>query len=167
MMLIRDEAPADRPAIRAVIEAAFRPMPFSRQTEHFIVDELRRQSALTVSLVAEEQGAVVGHIAFSPAAIDGRDAGWFALGPLAVAPARQRRRIGTVLARAGLDRLRQIGARGCIVLGSTAYYGRFGFRRDPRLTGADVPVEHFMVQAFDGVVPRGTAAFHPAFAATG
>jgi putative acetyltransferase len=80
-----------------------------------------------------------------------------------VAPDRQRTGIGSALARAGLVRLRAVGARGCIVLGSTAYYPRFGFRRDPRLTAEGVPAEHLMVQAFGGDVPAGTAAFHPAF----
>jgi putative acetyltransferase len=162
-MLIRDETAADATAIRAVIEAAFCNMPFSQQTEHRIVDELRRQKALFISLVAEEEGKVVGHIAFSPATVDGRDIDWFALGPLAVAPDRQRQGIGKALVRAGLKRLRTEGGKGCIVLGSTTYYPLFGFRRDARLVGDGVPAEHFMVRDFIGGVPAGTAAFHPAF----
>ena len=90
-MLIRDESPSDEAAIRRLIADAFRDKSFSHQTEHFIVDALRRMDALSLSLVAEEAGGVVGHVAFSPIAINGRPTDWFALGPVAVAPDRQRK----------------------------------------------------------------------------
>ena len=130
-MLIRDESPSDEAAIRALVEAAFRDKTFSHQTEHFIVDALRRMDALSLSLIAEEAGVVVGHVAFSPIAIDGRPTDWYALGPVAVAPDRQRAGIGSALIREGLTRLRPLAAGGCVVLGNPAYYERFGFRSSP------------------------------------
>lgn len=165
-MIIRDEIPADAAAIHRLVEEAFRPMPFSDQTEQFVVDALRRAGAMTLSLVAEADGSVVGHVAFSPATIDGRDIGWFGLGPLAVAPDHQRQGIGSALVREGLARLAEHGAAGCLLVGNPAYYGRFGFRNPPDLVVPGVPPQAFQVLPLSGAVPTGTAAFHPAFAAT-
>ncbi len=89
-MTIRPEAPADFHAIENIHLAAFANHLYSRHTEHLIVNALRADGALTVSLVAEAEGEVVGHIAFSPVTIGGRDCRWFALGPVGVLPARQR-----------------------------------------------------------------------------
>lgn len=165
-MIIRDEALADQSAIRDIVAAAFLTMPYSHQTEHLIVDALRRAGAMTLSLVAEEDGAVVGHAAFSPATIDDRPGGWHALGPIAVRPDRQRRGIGSALLREGLARLRQRGAEGCLLVGNPAFYTRFGFRNDARLTVEGVPPQYLLVLPFGEDVPRGRVGFHPAFAAT-
>lgn len=166
-MLIRDETPADAAAIQAVIEAAFRDMPFSRQTEVFILPALRRAGALSLSLVAEEEGAVVGQAAFSPLTIDGRPSDWYGVGPVAILPGHQGHGIGSALMRAGLARMRERGAAGCMLVGHPDYYPRFGFRREPALTLPGVPPEVFMVLPFGDSVPTGTVAFDPAFEATG
>ena len=73
--------------------------------------------------------------------------------------------IGTALIRTGLERLRDDGARGCVVLGEPAYYGRFGFRARPELRLADVPPAYFQALAFDGDVPSGEVRYHAAFSA--
>jgi putative acetyltransferase len=166
-MLVREETPSDEAAIRTLVADAFRPMPFSDQTEHLIVDALRKQRALTLSLVAEDNASVVGHVAFSPVTVDGSDLGWHALGPIAVVPARRRQGIGSVLIEHGFGRLRALNSAGCVVLGDQRYYRRFGFRRDPQLTVADYPPEHFMILPLGGPAPKGIVRFHPAFAVSG
>ena len=165
-MLIRDELPSDETAIAALIAAAFRDMPHSRQTEPFIMAALRRAGALTVSLVAEEGGHIVGQAAFSPIEIDGKPCDWHGLGPIAVAPERQRTGIGSALIEEGLGRLHRLGAGGCMLVGDPAYYRRFGFHNEPRLTLDGVPPEVFMILPLGKTIPEGKVAFHPAFAAT-
>jgi putative acetyltransferase len=164
-MLIRPERPEDAAAIRKITEDAFRDAPYSAQTEAAIIDALRAAGALTLSLVADEGGIVIGHVAFSPVKINRLDAGWFGLGPVSVTPARQRQGIGQGLIRAGLDWLRASGAAGCVVLGEPDYYGRFGFVSDPELTYAEVPPAYFQRLSFQGGGPSGTVTYHPAFAA--
>lgn len=165
-LLIRDERDGDAGAIRAVTRAAFEGMPYSEQTEAAIVDALRAAGALAVSLVAVEDGGIVGHVAFSPIAIDGAPApGWFGAGPLSVRPGRQRAGIGTALMRAGLARLADAGAKGCVLVGDPAYYRRFGFTASSSLRYPDLPAEYFQVLELASETPSGTVAFHPAFAA--
>jgi predicted N-acetyltransferase YhbS len=160
---IRSETPADADAIDTVTRAAFDGRPYSRQTEHFIVRALRRADALSVSLVAIEAGEVVGHVAASAVRVAGQDRGWFGLGPVSVAPARQRQGIGSALVRAALVRLQASGAAGCMLLGNPAYYGRFGFAPSGALRLPGVPPEDFMSLAWHLPPPSGEVAFHPAF----
>jgi putative acetyltransferase len=162
-MIIRAETLADLPAIRSVVTAAFQDAPHSGGSEAAIVDALRKAGALAVSLVAQDEGAVVGHVAFSPVIVNGQDIGWYGLGPVAVLSANRQRGIGEALIRAGLARIEQRGARGCVVLGDPAYYGRFGFRSDPELRLADVPAEYFQRFVIDGEPPSGVVDYHPAF----
>jgi putative acetyltransferase len=165
-LCIRPEQEADQAAIGAVTAAAFANHPHSRQTEQFIVDALRRAGVLALSLVAEEQGRVAGHIAFSPVLVAGRECGWYGMGPLSVLPALQRRGTGTALVQVGLDRLRAMGARGCALVGDPAFYARFGFSADHRLTLAHVPPEFFLTLPLADTDATGEVLFHPAFAAT-
>lgn len=88
-----------------------------------IVDALRAAKALTLSLVAEEDGQVLGHVAFSPVQIGGEDKGWYGLGPVSVSPDRQGEGIGGKLIREGLALLRAAGAKGCVLLGIPAITG--------------------------------------------
>ncbi len=162
-MIIRPEADGDTPAIHALTDAAFRDAPHSSGTEAAIVDALRDAGALTLSLVAEEQGRIVGHVAFSPVTINGEAGRWFGLGPVSVEPLEQRRGIGQALIREGLDRLRNTGAEGCVVLGDPAYYRRFGFVSDPKLHYGGVPPEYFQRLTFTGAMPEGEIAFHAGF----
>lgn len=160
---IRPERRGDEAAIADLITAAFEAAEHSSGTEAKIVEGLRAAGALTRSLVAERDGEIVGHAAFSAVTIDGSDHGWFGLGPVAVAPHCPQQGIGEALIREGLDDLRKHGANGCVVLGDPAYYTRFGFKADPRLTLPDVPAEYFQVLAFGLTVPAGAAAYHHAF----
>lgn len=165
-VIIRDERVEDAPVIRAVTLAAFAGMPYSEQTEAAIVDALRAAGALTVSLVAVDDGEVVGHVAFSPIAIDGAPApGWFGVGPLSVRPDRQRTGVGSALMRAGLSQLADEGAKGCVLAGDPDYYRRFGFENSPSLRYPDLPAKYFQILTLESPVPSGIVAFHPAFAA--
>lgn len=164
-MRIRSELPSDAAAIEAVTVAAFKKAAHTDHTEQFIVRELRNSDALSVSLVAEDGGAVIGHVAVSPVTISSDAAGWYGLGPISVAPERQGSGIGTQLMRAVLNELRSSGASGCVVLGEPSYYSRFGFVADPELVLPGVPPEYFQSMSFNGSLPAGTVSYHDAFAA--
>jgi putative acetyltransferase len=163
MSNIRAEAPADHDAIHDVIVSAFLGARRGSHTEQFIVRALRAGGELTVSLVAELGGRVVGHVAVSPVKISGTHVDWFGLGPISVLPACQGRGIGAMLLEAALSALRGRGAQGCVVLGNPAYYNRFGFRAEPGLVLPDVAADHFMAIAFRGQVPSGVVAYSEAF----
>lgn len=165
-VLIRDETPADLPAITDVTVAAFRTVDVSGQTEHFIIDALRAAGALTLSLVAEREGRVVGHIAFSPVTVSDGTPEWYGLGPVAVEPGLQGRGIGGALIGEGLRRLTDRGARGCCLVGHPEYYPRFGFAPLEGLSHEGVPPEVFLALSFQPPNPRGNVQFHPAFHAT-
>lgn len=166
--LIRSETGTDAGAIAEVTAAAFKTLAISNQTEHFIVAALRAAKALAVSLVAEVDGRVVGHIAFSPVMISDGTSDWYGLGPVSVSPECQRRGIGGALIQEGLLRLKDLGARGCCLVGHPGYYGRFGFQNNVRGLGCEgVPEEVFFALSFDGHIPQGTVEFHQAFAAGG
>jgi putative acetyltransferase len=118
---IRDEQPTDVAVIHDVVARAF-----ERPDEARLVDALRAAGKATISLVAEDEGRVVGHVLFSPVTLAGAPFG-SGLAPLAVAPEEQGRGIGGALIRAGLERCRAAGHAFVVVLGSPLYYGRFGF----------------------------------------
>ncbi|MBK4214565.1 N-acetyltransferase [Paracoccus caeni] len=162
-MHIRLEDTADIDAIRQITEAAFEGAPYSAGTEGRIIDALRAADALTVSLVAEDGGEVIGHVAFSPVTIEGAGCGWYGLGPVAVRPDRHRGGIGQLLIRQGLSRLAILGAKGCVVLGDPGYYGRFGFSHDPGLRYEGAPPEYFTRLVIAGPAPTGAVAFHDGF----
>lgn len=165
-MKIRAERPEDADTIRSLTRAAFATAPHSSQTEAAIVDALRDAGALTLSLVAEDDGEILGHVAFSPVTVDGKDLGWYGLGPISVWPDRQGRGIGQALVRKGLEELRLLGAKGCVLVGDPAYYGRFGFVTDPRLTYGDIPAQYVQGLAFGDELPSGDIAFHEGFDAS-
>jgi len=164
---IRTEASADVSAIAEVTVAAFETLPISNHTEQFIIAALRAAEALTISLVAEVDGRVVGHIAFSSVTMSDGSPAWYGLGPVAVLPECQGRGIGGALIKEGMSRLRDLGARGCCLVGHPEYYKRFGFQNARGLAHEGVPAEVFFVLPFDGPVPQGTVEFHAAFMATG
>lgn len=162
-MIVRPETDRDSEGIREVDIAAFQGHPYSHQTEHLIVEALRAAGALELSLVAETDGGVVGHIAFSAACIGDSSTGWFLLGPVAVQPTRQGEGIGRALVEAGLDGLRARGACGCVLVGDPAFYGRFGFLQYPGVTCHGVPDENVLCLLMSGEIPTGEVVHHPAF----
>lgn len=164
---IRSETSADIPAITAVTIAAFNTLPISNHTEQFIIEALRAARALTISLVAERDGEVVGHVAFSPVTISDGTRDWYGVGPVSVLPACHRQGIGKALMQAGLARLKDKQARGCCLVGHPEYYQKFGFKNVPGFIYEGVPPEVFLALSFDGQLPQGVATFHDAFKADG
>ena len=162
-MHIRDEHPADIAAIHSVTTAAFAGKPYSSQTEARIVDALRDAGVLTLSLVAVRGTEVIGHVAFSPVLIAGEARGWYGLGPVSVLPELQGLGIGAALIKGGLDRLKRLDAKGCVLLGDPGYYGRFGFAADPGLTYPGPPAEYFQRLTLEAPTPTGEVRYHPAF----
>lgn len=128
---IRRERSGDVDAIGELIRSAFLGKPYAEGDEAELVEALRAQDALSVSLVAERDGTIVGQVAFSPARASDGTPGWYALGPLAVLPAHQRAGIGSTLVHEGLEAISELGARGCILTGDPSYYSRFGFKVSP------------------------------------
>jgi putative acetyltransferase len=166
-IVIRDETAADLAAISEVTAAAFETMEISSHTEQFIIDALRSAEALTLSLVAEVDGRVVGHIAFSPVSISDGTRDWYGLGPVSVLPEYQRRGIGKALIRRGLSRLKSQNAKGCCLVGHPQYYRKFGFENVAGLVHEGVPPEVFFALSFDGRLPQGVVLFHAGFKANG
>ena len=164
---IREEAPQDVIAIHDVTVAAFLKAAHTDHTEQFIVAALRNSGQLTISLVAELNERLIGHIAISPVVISDGTAHWYGLGPISVVPEYQAQGIGTQLMERALSDLMGLKAAGCVVLGDPAYYSRFGFRTEPSLILPDVPPEYFQANVFSGRLPVGTVAYHESFAAQG
>ena len=120
-IVIRTETSADIEAITKVTSAAFETLEISNHTEQFIIEALRAAKALTVSLVAELDGRVVGHVAFSPVTISDGTQDWYGLGPLSVLPAYQRNGVGKALIQQGLSRVKDLNAQGCCLVGHPQY----------------------------------------------
>lgn len=164
---IRSEKSSDVAAIEALIAAAFLDAAHTSHTEQFIVNALRKAGQLSISLVAEDNGAIVGHVAVSPVSIsDGTD-GWYGLGPISVAPECQGQGIGNRLMKQAIAELRGLAAAGCVVLGEPSYYGHFGFEAEPTLVLPDVPPQYFQALSLCGAVPSGSVSYQEAFNARG
>ena len=165
--VIRSETGADVSAIAEVTVAAFRTLEISNHTEQFIIAALRAAKALTLSFVAEVDGRVIGHIAFSPVTISDGTRNWYGLGPVSVLPEYQRQGVGKALIQEGLSRLKDMNAKGCCLVGHPDYYRKFGFKNMPELVLEGVPQEVFFALSFDGHTSQGTVTFHDAFKANG
>jgi putative acetyltransferase len=166
-IVIRSETKADIGAIHEVTIAAFKTLEISNHTEQFIIAALREANALTVSLVAEMDGRVVGHIAFSPVTTSDGTPDWYGLGPVSVLPEYQRKGIGKALIREGLARIKAMNAQGCCLVGHPDYYKKLGFRNVSGFVHEGVPQEVFLALPFYEHVPQGTVTFHEAFKADG
>ena len=162
--LIRIERPEDASAVRSVnVES------FSGEIEARLIERLHAANAVTLSLVAEVEGEIVGHLLFSPVTIDRTHAA-VGLGPMAVIPANQGQGIGTLLLREGLKLLKGLGHAAVVVVGHADYYPRFGFvpaRRFGLSCEFEVPEESFMaLELRAGVLARrgGLVRYRPEFA---
>lgn len=162
-LTIRPETRADCAQISVVTEAAFTGVEHSDGSEVNIIERLRADGDLALSLVAEDGDRIVGHVALSPVRISDGSQGWFGLGPVSVLPACQRGGVGSALINRGIADLRETGARGIVLLGDPAYYARFGFRHDPRLVYPGPPPEYFQRLVLEGEPPAGTVTYAAAF----
>ncbi|WP_196137906.1 GNAT family N-acetyltransferase [Aliikangiella sp. G2MR2-5] len=162
---IRKEDPEDIKSIHEVTVAAFVEAPHTAHTEQFIVKALRESGVLTISLVAEDEGIIVGHLALSPVTISDDTDNWYGLGPISVLPEKQGQGVGSKLMRAAIQELKNIDAKGCVLVGDPGFYHRFGFMSVNSLVFPGVPPEYFQVLVLSGSLPKGSVTFHEAFSA--
>ena len=162
-MKLRDEVPGDETAIHELTKIAFAPIEMSDGSEPLILDRLRRNGDLALSLVVLDDDQIVGHIAFSPVTVSESSGVWFGLGPVSVHPEQQRTGVGRQLIETGLQRLRSLDAAGCVLLGDPAYYKRFGFSSSGDLTFGEVPVEYVQALAFGQEQAKGEVKYASAF----
>jgi putative acetyltransferase len=162
-LTIRPEKPGDYAAIYDLTKRAFAPMPYADGDEQDLINQLRDAGALVISLVAELEGRVVGHVAISPAfPADGSD-GWYALGPVSAEPELKHQGIGSAIISAGIDMLRARDAAGCVLVGNPAYYSRFGFLSFANLCPDGEPAEFYQILPLRIAEPNAVVAFHPLF----
>ncbi len=128
-----------------------------------IIQALRADNALTVSLVAEIDGKIAGHIAFSAVAISDGSQNWYGLGPLSVLPYFQKQGIGESLVEGGLSLLKALGAEDCVLLGEPDYFKQFGFRNYPDLILEGFPQKYFLASPFDKSSFKGAVVYHQGF----
>ncbi len=164
-MRVRNEVDSDAAAVHGVNFSAF-----DSPAEANLVDALRVQASAVVSLVAEVDSTVVGHIMFSPVSLSGHPGlKIMGLAPMSVAPAHQNRGIGSALVRAGLEGCKDLGFGAVVVLGHPGYYPRFGFSPSARFgigCEYDAPDGAFMVVELQPGYLRGrsgTIKYHAAF----
>jgi putative acetyltransferase len=163
-MRIRAEAAADHAQVHELNVAAF-----GGDAEARLVGLLRARASPLVSLVADEGGALAGHILFSPVSLPGIEGLAMGLAPMAVAPMRQRSGIGSALVMAGLAHCEELGALAVVVLGHPEFYPKFGFSPASRFglrCEYDVPAEVFMAIELRADALRGasgTVKYHAAF----
>lgn len=167
-IIIRTEQKGDEETIFALTQSAFRDILFSDGSEPHIINRLREDGDLTLSLVAEDETRIVGHIAISPVTISGgppdnNRGNWYGLGPVSVCPDLQGKGVGSALINQAIADMRERGARGIILLGSPDYYGRFGFRHEPQLAYPGPPAEYFQALLLDGELPQGVVTYARGF----
>ena len=160
---IRNEKKSDSTCISEVITLAFKDDPHGDGREAEIVELMREDSALTISLVAEVDNKIVGHIAFSKVTVNDEFIDWYGLAPVSITPSYQSQGLGSRLIEEGLKLLQQLNAKGCVLLGEPDYYQRFGFAADEKLILPAVPAEYFQALSFGGSTPGGIVKYHPAF----
>jgi len=164
---IRNETSDDVEQIHQVTELVFLDAPHTDYTEQFIVKALRKSDALVVSLVAEADWEIIGHVAVSPVNISDGATNWYGLGPISVLPDHQGKGVGTQLMKNVLADIESKGASGCVVLGDPGYYGCFGFKAVKGLFFPGDPSEYFHAVSFDAGFAQGEVTYHDAFSAQG
>ena len=159
-VVIRRESIGDRDAIRSLTARAFPGLSFNDGTEPFVIDALRAANALSLSLVAVLREQIVGPVTFSELGSPAQS-GWLALGPVSVELPLQRRGVGSQLIEAGLQAIREQGAKGCVLVGNHRYYHRFGFVVAPAFAPPRYPPQHFQVLRFGDSFPDARLPFTP------
>jgi putative acetyltransferase len=163
---IREEQPGDEAAIHHMVRRAFIGHAYSDGDEQDVIDRLRADGDLLLSLVAEQDGAIIGQTTYSPALLQNGEEGWVVLGPVAVDPAHQGKGLGRKLIEAGEAVMRTRGAKGITVLGDPELYVRFGFAQHTPMWLAGELGWAFQVKSLGAPIPateqRYVRAFDPA-----
>lgn len=162
-VILRPEHSGDEAAIRVLTQRAFDGHPYSDGDEADVIDRLRASGDLLLSLVATEEGTIIGQITWSQAILSNGETGWMVLGPVAVAPERQGAGIGRALIERGEAEMRASGAKGITVLGDPAIYHRFGFEQHTPMQLAGELGEFLQVKTFTGSIPAASIRYAPAF----
>lgn len=160
---VREERPGDEAAIRAMVLAAFEGHPYSDGDEADVIDRLRKDGDLLLSLVAVEAGEVLGQVTYSTARLSSGEEGWMVVGPVAVAPAAQGRGIGRALMETGEAVMRDQGAKGITVLGDPLLYARFGYMQHTAMTLPGELGEYLQVKSFGAEIPATEISYAPGF----
>jgi putative acetyltransferase len=162
---IREERPGDEAAIHDMVRRAFIGRPYADGDEQHVIDRLRADGDLLLSLVAEQEGTIIGQITYSPALLENGEDGWVVLGPVAIDPAHQGKGLGRTLIEAGEAIMRARGVKGITVLGNPQIYGRFGFAQNTPMWLAGELGWAFQVKSLSGPIPateqRYVRAFDP------
>lgn len=162
-LTIREERAGDEATIRAITLRAFEGHPHSDGDEADVIERLRRDGDLLLSLVAEDNGEIVGQVAYSSARLSNDESGWMVVGPICVEPGRQGEGIGRALMEAGEQAMRARGAKGITVLGDPALYVRFGFVQHTPMKLEGELGEYLQVKSFGAPIPAATLTYAPAF----
>lgn len=160
---IREERAGDEDAIREMTVRAFDGHPYSEGDEASVIDGLRADGDLVLSLVAVEHEVVIAQVSYSTARLSNGEAGWMVIGPIAVAPARQGEGIGRALMDAGEAAMRAMGAKGITVLGDPQLYGKFGYRQHTPMKLEGELGEYLQVKSFGAAIPAAKISYAPAF----
>ena len=160
---IREERTGDEDAIRAMVTRAFDGHPYADGDEQDVIDTLRSDGDLLLSLVATDGATILGQITYSPAILANGEDGWVVLGPLAVEPAHQCKGIGRALVEAGEAIMRARGAKGITVLGNPAIYSGFGFESGTPMWLAGDLGEFFQVKSLGAPIPACEQTYVRAF----
>ena len=160
---IRPEEAGEESAIRELTKRAFVGEPYSDGDEHHVIDRLRADGDLVLSLVAVSDGTIIGQVTYSAAALSNDEADWMVLGPIAVEPDRQGQGVGRALIAAGEAAMRGRGVKGITVLGDPEIYGRFGFVSHTAMRQDDELGTFLQVKSFGAEIPAATITYAPAF----
>lgn len=168
-MIIREENTQDIKNIEELTLLAFTGHPHHKPgaspNEHLIINRLRDAGAMTLSLVAEDESGIIGHLAYSSVKIDGITSHWHALAPVSVSPSRQKQGIGSKMIEQSISLLKERNVDGLVVLGDPDYYSRFGFHHNHQFIIDGVPAKYFLAQSLINIneLPSGGITFHNAF----
>ncbi|MWV26559.1 GNAT family N-acetyltransferase [Aurantiacibacter rhizosphaerae] len=160
---IREEAADHTAAIRAMTLRAFTRHPHSDGSEADVIDRLREDGDLVLSLVAVDGAQILGQATYSAAKLSSGEEGWMVLGPISVEPKRQGEGIGRALLEAGEEEMRARGAKGITVLGDPQIYSRFGYVQHTPLGLEGELGEYLQVKSFGAPIPSATIRYAPAF----
>ena len=163
-IIIREERAGDEAAIRDMVRRAFIGHLYSDGNEADVIDRLRADGDMLLSLVAETESAIIGQITYSPALLENGAEGWVVLGPVAVDPAHQGRGLGRHLIAAGEAIMRSRRMRGITVLGDPAIYARFGFAQNTAMWLAGELGWAFQVKSLGPDIPATQQRYVRAFA---